>query len=345
MMHENDGPPWSPNSGGLLKKYLPGTAEDLHMMGIEGLLDISASPFKNVNGEYNGAGSPLRSTKRPRTAPHSPGTALILEAARAADGAHPSPFAPRQLVPYMTDSPEPALLEAPLDLVSPPSPARTPSRLLFSPRTESRIMMRSPGMASSPSVISGTPYDAASTLKQNDDIVGSIWRHAEDEKRLNNSASARRPLLQQVMTFPEEDEESVLFQSNETAEQTTPGPTTPTNVRRTKGTPRSGSSGGGSSAKRPQSDKRKHDSMTASERKKDKKDRKTYSTAGRPRSRGEYKCGKCGFYPKKEKHDCQKELAKQAKEKANGGSSSTSVVTPSPLRKTSSNHTPREPQT
>ena len=103
------------------------------------------------------------------------------------------------------------------------------------------------------------------------------------------------------MTFPEEDEESVLFQSNETAEQTTPGPTTPTNVRRTKGTPRSGSSGGGSSAKRPQSDKRKHDSMTASERKKDKKDRKTYSTAGRPRSRGEYKCGKCGFYPKKEK--------------------------------------------
>ena len=36
-----------------------------------------------------------------------------------------------------------------------------------------------------------------------------------------------------------------------------------------------------------------------------KKDRKTYSTAGRPRVRGEYKCGKCGFMPKKAKHDCE----------------------------------------
>jgi len=32
--------------------------------------------------------------------------------------------------------------------------------------------------------------------------------------------------------------------------------------------------------------------------------RRSYSTAGRPRVRGEYKCGKCGFYPKKSRHDC-----------------------------------------
>lgn len=39
------------------------------------------------------------------------------------------------------------------------------------------------------------------------------------------------------------------------------------------------------------------------------KDRKAYSTAGRPRVRGEYKCGKCGFMPKKSKHDCDIERA------------------------------------
>jgi rubrerythrin len=43
------------------------------------------------------------------------------------------------------------------------------------------------------------------------------------------------------------------------------------------------------------------ESMTASEKKRDKKDRKAYSTAGRPRIRGQYKCGKCGFAPKKQK--------------------------------------------
>lgn len=31
--------------------------------------------------------------------------------------------------------------------------------------------------------------------------------------------------------------------------------------------------------------------------------------------RGEYKCGKCGFYPKKTKHDCVKEKAKMQKAK------------------------------
>ena len=40
------------------------------------------------------------------------------------------------------------------------------------------------------------------------------------------------------------------------------------------------------------------------------KDRKAYSTAGRPRVRGEYKCGKCGFMPKKQKHDCAVERAR-----------------------------------
>ena len=31
--------------------------------------------------------------------------------------------------------------------------------------------------------------------------------------------------------------------------------------------------------------------------------------------RGEYKCGKCGFYPKKTKHDCVKEKLKMQKAK------------------------------
>ena len=51
---------------------------------------------------------------------------------------------------------------------------------------------------------------------------------------------------------------------------------------------------------------------------KKKKDRKAYSTAGRPRVRGEYKCGKCGFMPKKTKHNCEHEKAKNGGKRSNG---------------------------
>jgi len=45
---------------------------------------------------------------------------------------------------------------------------------------------------------------------------------------------------------------------------------------------------------------------------KKKKPRKAYSIAGRPRARGEYKCGRCGYLPKKAKHNCEVENAKRA---------------------------------
>eukprot|EP00035_Acanthoeca_spectabilis_P021294 m.437410 g.437410 ORF g.437410 m.437410 type:complete len:326 (+) comp18111_c0_seq1:85-1062(+) len=324
MMDENDGPPWTPSSG--LKKYLPGT-DDLHLVGIEGLLDIAASPFKikNVNTEYSGTGSP-KSVKRPRAVPHSPGTALLIEAAKATEAGATPKFASRQLVRYMVDSPETSLLESgPLDFVSPPSPARTPSRLLFSPRTETRIMMRNQDMSSSPRTLL-TPYETSASDKQSDELVGSIWKHAEEDKRVPSSSSARRPLLQQVMTFVDEDpDDEEMFVPLPPA---TPDPATPSSARRAARTPKSGGSA-------VRMDKRKLNSAekTASERKKDKKDRKTYSTAGRPRQRGEYKCGKCGYYPKKEKHDCLKELA-------NRSNSGSSTVTPSPLRKSVSRASP-----
>lgn len=96
------------------------------------------------------------------------------------------------------------------------------------------------------------------------------------------------------MTFVDEDpDDEEMFVPLPPA---TPDPATPSSARRAARTPKSGGSA-------VRMDKRKLNSAekTASERKKDKKDRKTYSTAGRPRQRGEYKCGKCGYYPKKEK--------------------------------------------
>lgn len=44
---------------------------------------------------------------------------------------------------------------------------------------------------------------------------------------------------------------------------------------------------------------------------------------GNAPKRGEYKCGKCGYFPKKEKHDCATEKAKRDAEKAAGTASSS----------------------
>ena len=44
--------------------------------------------------------------------------------------------------------------------------------------------------------------------------------------------------------------------------------------------------------------------------------RKKYSVSGRPATRGGYKCGVCGFAPKKQKHDCTAEKAKTRAGKA-----------------------------
>mmetsp|Transcript_34396 Transcript_34396/g.103704 ORF Transcript_34396/g.103704 Transcript_34396/m.103704 type:complete len:325 (-) Transcript_34396:219-1193(-) len=316
MMDENDTPvPWSPG-GAALKKYLP-AADDLHLVGIEGLLDISASPFKTPGGDF---GSPFRPrTSRLKVAPHSPGTTLILEAAKATETGR-SPFATRRLGNYF-DSPETSLYESgPIDFVSPPSPARTPSRFL-SPRTDNRLR-RDPLV--SPAFIGSTPHDRTLSEKQTEDLVGSIWKHSEDEKRLNTTAHARRPLeLQQAFSFADDDDsqdETFLMP----LPARSPAAQTPPPSRRLVQTPKVQNTTG---ARKQSAEKRKAE-KTASEKRKDKKDRKTYSTTNRPRVRGEYKCGKCGFYPKKEKHDCLKEIARKSRE---GGHAA--AVTPSPLRK------------
>eukprot|EP00039_Didymoeca_costata_P016650 m.301413 g.301413 ORF g.301413 m.301413 type:complete len:777 (+) comp16426_c0_seq23:347-2677(+) len=41
------------------------------------------------------------------------------------------------------------------------------------------------------------------------------------------------------------------------------------------------------------------------------KSRRPYNTENRPRIRGSYKCGECGFAPKKERHDCEAEKLKR----------------------------------
>ena len=63
---------------------------------------------------------------------------------------------------------------------------------------------------------------------------------------------------------------------------------------------------------------------------KKKKIRKAYSVAGRPRQRGEYKCGRCGFFPKAAKHSCIEEKAKEELAKKEGRAAKKQFVPPPP---------------
>ena len=62
---------------------------------------------------------------------------------------------------------------------------------------------------------------------------------------------------------------------------------------------------------------------------KKKKVSKAYSVAGRPRQRGEYKCGRCGFFPKAAKHSCIEEKARMDEGRAalNAVKATTTMIT------------------
>ena len=87
--------------------------------------------------------SPSRPAKRHK-APPSPATAMILHAARVIDGEagfrNGSPG--DHLLSDFDSSPRSFMLAGGMGPFSPPSPARTPSRLLFSPKSEPRSMSR-----------------------------------------------------------------------------------------------------------------------------------------------------------------------------------------------------------
>ena len=125
--------------------------------------------------------------------------------------------------------------------------------------------------------------------------VGSIWKEPASSKRQDRKGSAmkvtaRRPLLANFMTPAGRNSKK----AEKVEAEPTPLPIT---------TPKA-------KAKSPAAQL-----LTTGEKK---KPRKQYSTAGRPRNRGQYKCGKCGFKPKKAKHDCEVEKIRRAKLKAAG---------------------------
>lgn len=302
---------------------MPGSVDELQIIGVEGLLDIAASPYKppqNVVGSaFSTMESPVRADKRPRATPHSPGTALLIEAAKATEARGSPVFIARGLA-YALDSPETSLLECgPLDFVAPPSPARTPSRLLFSPKARPSPGMRS-GVDSSPAT--------AMRQRESDELIGSIWKHStHSEEHHKKKSTARRPLLG---SDDEYDDESLQYPNDDPTPppapmiSDSPAQRTPIDAKGSSRIPRST---GGSSAGKESSSK--------------KLGRKSYSTAGRPRVRGKYKCGKCGFHPKTTKHDCDAEIQKKAKAQREASGSkcddtSGAFVTPSPLRNSAS---------
>lgn len=70
----------------------------------------------------------------------------------------------------------------------------------------------------------------------------------------------------------------------------------------------------------------KSSSKKAKKEKKEKRDKRTTSAP----KRGEYRCGKCGYFPKKEKHDCAEECAKREE--------SMAINFPKMIQQMTSNH-------
>eukprot|EP00041_Stephanoeca_diplocostata_P004741 m.49547 g.49547 ORF g.49547 m.49547 type:complete len:347 (-) comp15330_c0_seq1:437-1477(-) len=310
MMDENELPcPWTPNSG---MKSFGAAAEDF--IGIDCLLDAAASPMKIVESTLDEFRSPVRAHKRSKLAPPSPATAMILQAARVIEEEQ------NRLSPGSSNifgnlaSPNTArFLESAPGTFSPPSPARTPSRLLFSPKSEPRTLVRAATTGISPRSAMLTTYDGMLIDAQGNDLIGSIWKHSEENKRKTAKSTARRPLLQQTPSAPKSDD---------LLDDLIPLPDKTPNMKQSKSSRDKRESRDAKSLPRVATQRdvfavgdfnvgnTQPRSAAEGERK---KDRKVYSTAGRPRQRGEYKCGKCGFYPKKEKHDCDEERQKLEK--------------------------------
>jgi len=201
---------------------------------------------------------------------------------------------------------------------APPSPASTPSRLLFPQTGSSTVLRPSPGgVTSSLSPFGGGMLNGMDNESPAvDNAVGSIWKQPPGSLKRKNpaAATARRPLLAQMQTPQGQGHnggKSAGGNSSISLAASSPSPSSssspshlgedsaeevmeeedlePTPLKKT---PRASSSSTSSVSSEHGSGEKK------------KKDRKAYSTAGRPRVRGEYKCGKCGFMPKKTKHDC-----------------------------------------
>lgn len=288
--HEPPSCPWTPNSG--LKSFRSAADETVDSHFVDALLKKTVnSPMKLFETSLNPSPqtdfrSPSRPAKRHR-APPSPATAMILHAARVIDGEtgfrNSSPG--DHLLNDFDSSPRSFMLAGGMGPFSPPSPARTPSRLLFSPKSEPRSMSRA-GLGVSPASGMITSYDGLITDAPSTslEVVGSIWKSSEMDRRKNANSTARRPLLQQTPMGKENFDDPVPLPEQ------TPTPT----------------------HRKPASSSHSKKRVAVVEVSEPRKDRKTYSTAGRPRVRGEYKCGKCGFYPKKSRHDCDDVKAKSA---------------------------------
>lgn len=68
--------------------------------------------------------------------------------------------------------------------------------------------------------------------------------------------------------------------------------------------------------------------------KKPKKDKLTKKRTTSAPKRGEYRCGKCGFFPKKAKHNCAIEKAKRDKEEAEQAANKSATVKAQPQEMT-----------
>lgn len=277
-MENEPGCPWTPNSG--LKSFRA-QVDSIDYDPVAGLLAVQ-SPMKLLEssclnpGSQDDFRSPHRPTKRQR-APPSPATAMLLHAARVLDGDAGLPLdsSPSNLLRELDSSPGGFNMMGPF---SPPSPAGTPSRLLFSPKSEPRVMQQGLGVSPASGMLTG--YDGLLADAHGPEIIGSIWKHSEMDRRKNASSTARRPLLQQTTPMGKDSLDDMSSDPEPLPEST------PVYKGKT--------------------------SKSKSNHSEPRKDRKTYSTAGRPRVRGEYKCGKCGFYPKKSRHDCDEVKAKAA---------------------------------
>jgi len=251
----------------------------------------------DMGSPYQHNRTPPRSNKRPSKAPPSPAAAMLLQAAELlSTNVHDSPRSTKMSRMTFQDTYGNTLSPALRDsndlfnggILAPPSPAVTPSRLLFSPASMGE---KRQSTQAQPTISPFTMLSACDLDGQSPD-VGSIWKEpASANKRKISGTTARRPLLANFMT--------PATARRKTSEDPTPLPTTTPKAKvkvKDATTPVLAADG---------SDKKK-------------KPRKQYSTAGRPRNRGQYKCGKCGFKPKKAKHDCEAEKIRRAALKAKG---------------------------
>lgn len=308
--------PWTPRSSGF------SALSDAEGSYVDHLLhtgNLPGSPMKydeNYDGSVAPRGAkrspnpvlntPQRLTKRIK-APASPAAAMLLHAAETIDSPqrpHITPVKRLAVMDGFGNSLSPGIQDS-TDLfdggiLAPPSPAVTPSRLLFSPAetmSSQRIKHDAvpPAMPVTISPFTGMYVESLDEDSSPETDVGSIWKQEPNSppRTKSDTTNARRPLLE-LMT------PSSANRGDDSSENEDPEPLP-------SATPISAQAENRAERKPKQHPSHLKPQLLATPRSSGtkKKDRKTYSTAGRPRVRGEYKCGKCGFMPKKAKHDCE----------------------------------------